>query len=79
MIEDLISKYINEGQQIKAKMQAKLFDIFVQTTGHCPQDLCLVEQQIEKDFGNGFKTIYYFDWKSRHQVIIPPQSKGDES
>ena len=74
MIEDLISRYINESQATKVKMQAKLFDIFTQTTGYIPQDLCLVEQKILK--GTEYKTIYYFDWKHRHQTIAHPS--GDK-
>jgi hypothetical protein len=63
-VEDLIQNYVNEGQQAKMKMQAKLFALFTETTGHRPEDLCLVEQQIKK--GTEFTTIYYFDWKHRH-------------
>ncbi len=70
MIDDLIGKYISESFQTKARMQAKLFDIFTQTTGHRPEDICLVEQQIVK--GTEFKTIYYFDWKHRHQTVELP-------
>ncbi len=71
MIDDLITNYINESFQARVRMQAKLFSIFTETTGHRPDDLCLVEQQIEKDFGNGYTTIYFFDLKSRYQRAEP--------
>ena len=67
MIEDLITNYVNESLQTRMKMQSKLFSIFTETTGHRPEDLCLVEQQIVKDRGEGFTTIYFFDWKHRYQ------------
>ncbi len=70
MIDDLISKYINEGLQTRARMQAKLFAIFTETTGHRPEDLCLVEQQIVKDCGMGYTTIFYFDWKHRYTEAV---------
>ena len=58
MIDDMIQKYINEGQQAKVKLQSRLFTLFTETTGHRPEDLCLVEQQIVK--GTEFKTIYKY-------------------
>lgn len=67
MIEKLIEQYISESLQTRTKMQSKLFSIFTETTGHRPEDLCLVEQQIVK--GTEYKTIYYFDWKQRHQEV----------
>jgi hypothetical protein len=73
MIEDLITKYVTESGQTRAKMQAKLFSIFTETTGHRPEDLCLVEQQIVK--GTEYQTIYYFDWKHRYQEAV--YSKGE--
>lgn len=73
MIDKLISDYVNETAQARMKMQAKLFAIFTETTGYRPEDLCLVEQQIEKDFGKGFTTIYYFDLKHRYQVAQVPE------
>lgn len=81
MIEDLISRYVNESFQTRAKMQAKLFTIFTETTGHRPEDLCLVEQQVEKDFGKGYTTIWYFDWKHRYLEAVtsePPTAGGEK-
>lgn len=73
MIEDLISKYVNESQRARMKMQSKLFTIFTETTGWRPEDICLVEQQVVKDRGEGFTTIYYFDLKHRYQVASVPE------
>lgn len=82
MINDLIQKYLTESAQTRAKMQAKLFSIFTETTGHRPEDICLVEQQIVKDRGLGeYKTIYYFDWKHRHQqgfIDQPPTKEASD-
>lgn len=79
MIDDLVGRYINESFQLRARMQAKLFSIFTETTGHRPEDICLVEQQIVKDRGQGFTTIYYFDWKHRHQYAEPAAPEESES
>ena len=68
MIEDLIQKYVAEGSKTRARMQSKLFEIFTETTGHRPEDLCLVEQQIAK--GTEYKTVFFFDWKHRYQVGV---------
>ena len=76
MIEDLIARYVKEGTQTRASMQAKLFSIFAETTGHRPEDLCLVEQQVVK--GTEYKTIYYFDWKSRHTYAQTMQTEAKE-
>ena len=77
MIDDLITKYVCESTQTRAKMQSKLFSIFTETTGHRPEDLCLVEQQIIKDHGMGFTTIYFFDFKHRYQTASTSEvSKG---
>lgn len=65
-VHSLITKYVNESLESKAKMCSRLFTLFTETTGHRPEDLCLVEEQIRK--GTEFKTIYYFDWKSRHHT-----------
>lgn len=67
-VDKLIERYVSESGQARAKMQARLFSIFTETTGHRPEDLCLVEQQIVK--GTEFQTIYYFDWKHRYQEAV---------
>lgn len=70
MIDKLITDYVRESSQIRMKMQSKLFSLFTETTGYRPEDLCLVEQQIKK--GNEYTTIYFFDWKHRHQEVMVP-------
>ena len=72
-VEELISRYVNEGLQHRARMQAKLFTLFTETTGYRPDDLCLVEQQIKKGI-HEYTSIYYFDWKHRHQTMEPQSS-----
>ena len=65
-VDDVISNFIIESASARAKMQSKLLDIFVSTTGYFPSDLCLVEEHIKE--GMDLKTIYYFDWKHRHRT-----------
>jgi len=67
MIDKLISDYVAESAKNRVRMQSKLFSIFTETTGHRPEDLCLVEQQIKK--GNEYTTIYFFDFKHRYQEV----------
>lgn len=70
-LDDLLKKYVEAVAKTKADMTAKLFSVFVETTGHRPEDLCLVEERIRD--GLEFKTIFYFDWKHRHQTVGVPE------
>lgn len=76
----MLSKYLIESGSTRAKMQSKLFYIFTETTGHRPEDICLVEEQVKVGTLE-YKTIYYFDLKSRHNSAEPQQRKKilDES
>ena len=73
VMENLIQKYVSDSLEAKAKMISKLYTIFTDTTGFTPHDLCLVEEQVRR--GAEFKTLYYFDLKSRHRTAkIPSES-----
>lgn len=71
MIDKLISDYIRESAQSRIRMQNKLFSIFTETTGHRPEDLCLVEQRVVR--GQEYTTVYFFDWKHRYQHVVPSE------
>lgn len=77
MINDLITRYINESLQTRARLQAKLFELFTETTGYRPEDICLVERQIKKDTGDGYETIYYFDVKSRYSTAETAREESE--
>lgn len=65
-MDDLIAKYIKDSYKTRTLLQGKLFQLFVETTGYPPHDICLVEQQYKKDDGNGYTTVFYFDIKSKY-------------
>jgi hypothetical protein len=69
VIDKLITDYVKESAQTRVRMQNKLFSIFTETTGYMPQDLCLVEQQVQKGV-NEYTTVYFFDWKHRYMEVV---------
>lgn len=67
-VEDLIQEYITNAAKARSTKQEILFKIFTDTTGYLPSDICLVEQQIQKS-SIEYKTVFFFDLKSRYVNI----------
>jgi len=53
MLNELIQTYINDSAKVRAKMQCRLFEIFTETTGYRPEDLCLVRSLKLYTFSTG--------------------------
>ena len=69
-LDHALGEYMVKTGKIRQKFHSQLWEIFTETTGYCPQDLCVVEQRVQE--GLTFKTIFYFDLKHRHQKVEPP-------
>jgi hypothetical protein len=72
-LEKKITKFVSEVFKGREQKLRNYLEIFLLTTGHKPEDLCLVEQRLLE--GKEYKVMYYFDTKENIQNGLKASSR----